>query len=48
MGGLHSLENVRLLCRTHNLHAAERDYGRRAIDRYRVPIQSVGAEASTG
>lgn len=42
MGGGHALENVRLLCPAHNLHAAERDYGRRAMDQYRRPIQHGG------
>ena len=42
MGGGHALENVRLLCPAHNLHAAEHDYGRRAMDQYRWPIRHDG------
>ena len=34
-GGDHSLENIQLKCRTHNLYQAERDYGKQVMDRYR-------------
>ncbi len=34
-GGDHSVDNVRLLCRRHNVYEAERDYGREFMDRYR-------------
>ena len=34
-GGNHSLENVCLLCRQHNLYLAEREYGRERIEKYR-------------
>jgi 5-methylcytosine-specific restriction endonuclease McrA len=37
MGGGHTLDNVRLMCRTHNLYLAEHDYGRRAMATYREP-----------
>jgi hypothetical protein len=46
MGGGHALENVRLLCPAHNRHAAEHDYGRRAMDQYRRPIQHGGTAGS--
>lgn len=42
MGGGHALENVRLLCPAHNLHAAVHDYGRRAMDQHRRPIRHDG------
>ncbi len=32
-GGDHSLDNVWLLCRAHNVYEAERDYGRAVMDR---------------
>jgi 5-methylcytosine-specific restriction endonuclease McrA len=35
MGGDHSPGNIRLLCPSHNLYMAERDYGRAAIGRHR-------------
>jgi hypothetical protein len=35
MGGDHSIENVRLLCPSHNRYLAEHDYGRPAIRRHR-------------
>ena len=34
-GGDHSVENVRLRCRTHNIYLAERDYGKDLMARYR-------------
>jgi len=34
-GGEHSLENLALVCRTHNALLAELDYGRRTMARYR-------------
>ncbi|MEM6732565.1 MAG: HNH endonuclease, partial [Myxococcota bacterium] len=39
-GGDHSVENVSLLCRAHNGHAARRDYGR-MMERYRKPADGV-------
>jgi hypothetical protein len=38
-GGPHALDNLRLMCRTHNLHLAEHDYGERAMAAYRKPVQ---------
>jgi hypothetical protein len=35
LGGDHSPQNTVLLCRTHNQHVAELDYGRQAMARYR-------------
>jgi len=37
MGGGHTADNVRLMCRTHNLYLAEHDYGRVAMATYREP-----------
>jgi 5-methylcytosine-specific restriction endonuclease McrA len=34
-GGDHRPENLRLVCRAHNAHMAESDYGREAIARFR-------------
>lgn len=34
-GGAHSVDNVRMLCRTHNLYLAERDYGKDVMDAFR-------------
>jgi 5-methylcytosine-specific restriction endonuclease McrA len=34
-GGPHAVENVRLLCRAHNQHLAERDYGAAHMMRFR-------------
>ena len=35
LGGDRSAGNIRLLCKAHNMHMAERDYGRDWIERYR-------------
>lgn len=34
-GGDHSPENLRLVCRTHNIYYAEQDYGGEVMGRYR-------------
>ncbi len=34
-GGDRSVDNTRLLCRAHNLHMAELDYGKEKMDAYR-------------
>jgi hypothetical protein len=36
LGGGHTLENLRLMCRTHNSYLAEHDYGTKAIAAYRT------------
>jgi hypothetical protein len=36
MGGGHSPENLRLMCRTHNFYLAEHDYGPKAMAAYRT------------
>jgi hypothetical protein len=36
MGGGHTPENLRLLCRTHNFYLAEHDYGPKAMAAYRT------------
>jgi 5-methylcytosine-specific restriction endonuclease McrA len=38
MGGDHTIDNVRLICRSHNLYLAEHDYGLWAMAVYREPI----------
>ena len=35
LGGARSAGNVRLLCKVHNLYMAEKDYGKKKMDRYR-------------
>ncbi|HUG54822.1 MAG TPA: HNH endonuclease [Vicinamibacteria bacterium] len=35
LGGPHSVDNVRLMCRVHNVFLAEVDYGKRLMARYR-------------
>ena len=37
LGGDHSVENIRLMCRAHNAYLAECDYGRDAMARHRRP-----------
>src|SRR6185503_11306750 len=41
MGGGHTADNVRLICRTHNLYLAENDYGHRTMTAGRRRIQQV-------
>ena len=36
-GGTHRPDNVCLMCRAHNAHVAERDYGKAHMERYRSP-----------
>ncbi len=43
VGGGHTLENVRLMCRTHNLCLAEHDYGPEAMAAYRTDRERPGA-----
>jgi hypothetical protein len=38
MGGGHTHDNLRLMCRTHNRYLAEHDYGRGTMTAYRRPI----------
>lgn len=45
MGGNHSPDNVRLLCRAHNRYLAEVDYGRAAIRRHQEARRQGQAEA---
>jgi hypothetical protein len=35
MGGANVVDNIRLMCRTHNAYLAEADYGAKAMGRYR-------------
>jgi len=37
LGGGHSVDNIRLMCRAHNAYLAECDYGREAMARHRRP-----------
>jgi 5-methylcytosine-specific restriction endonuclease McrA len=51
VGGDHSPTNIRLMCRTHNAHIAEHDYGRKPMARYRrsgnlVPVTAFAASAA--
>jgi len=46
MGGSHTADNVRLMCRTHNLYLAERDYGQRAMTAYRRRMQQVATPSA--
>ena len=39
-GGDHSVDNICLLCRCHNGYLAERDYGKKLIERYRQSSSS--------
>jgi hypothetical protein len=52
LGGDCRPENIQLLCRTHNQHVAEADYGQQAIARHRSPSDRVfeasGTHSSTG
>jgi len=36
LGGTEAPENLRALCRAHNIHAAEKIFGRRKMDKYRL------------
>jgi hypothetical protein len=45
-GGDHSVENVQLLCKVHNAHLAERDYGKEVIERYRCSPSRVSELAA--
>ena len=45
MGGGHTLENVRLMCRTDNLFLAEHDYGPEAIAACRTGSKGAGRDA---
>jgi hypothetical protein len=45
-GGDHSVENVRLACRTHNTHWAERDYGKDTMARYKRSADRVSEPAA--
>ena len=42
LGGDRSVDNVRLLCRTHNLYMAEMDYGKNKMERYRRAADRIG------
>jgi hypothetical protein len=42
LGGDHSPENIRLLCRAHNAYMAEQDYGKAKMSRH-LAVPSAGA-----
>jgi hypothetical protein len=42
LGGDHSVGNIQLTCRAHNGYFADRDYGKKLMDRYRKYGQSPG------
>ncbi len=46
MGGGHTADNVRLMCRTHNLYLAEHDYGQGAMTAYRRRMQQVATPSA--
>jgi hypothetical protein len=46
MGGGHTPDNVRLMCRTHNLYLGEHDYGQGAMTAYRRRMQQVAAPSA--
>jgi hypothetical protein len=45
-GGAHNPENLRLVCRTHNIYYAERDYGEEIMERYRCRGNRVSEPAA--
>ena len=45
-GGTHDPENVHLMCRQHNAHVAELDYGKERMSRYRRQSDRVSERAS--
>ena len=45
-GGDHSAQNVELLCRAHNRHLAERDYGKELMEQYRSSPNRVSEPAA--
>ncbi|HUH01096.1 MAG TPA: HNH endonuclease, partial [Kofleriaceae bacterium] len=49
-GGAHSIGNVRLVCRAHNVHLAERDYGTAHMQQFRSHVEEPRARytSSTG
>lgn len=47
LGGDRSAENIRLLCRQHNLYRAELDYGKETMDPYRRSADRVGEPVPT-
>ncbi len=47
LGGEHSVQNIRLMCRAHNAHLAECDYGRKPMARHRRSCQQPSS-ASAG
>lgn len=44
---VHAADRIRLLCRAHNQHAADRMYGREFMDRARVPRTSPSTRSGT-
>jgi hypothetical protein len=45
-GGSHNLDNVLLVCRTHNLYLAEREYGKEVMERHRSSPNRVSEPAA--
>lgn len=48
MGGEHSVANVRLVCRAHNVYLAEADYGRAAMSRHRRDLSPMLVSSHDG
>jgi 5-methylcytosine-specific restriction endonuclease McrA len=46
LGGEHSVENIRLMCRAHNAYLAECDYGREAMALHRRPCSQPSPTAA--
>jgi hypothetical protein len=46
MGGGHTPDNVRLMCRTHNLYLGKHDYGQGAMTAYRRRMQQVATPSA--
>jgi 5-methylcytosine-specific restriction endonuclease McrA len=45
-GGSHDPSNIRLVCKSHNLHLAERDYGKEVMERHRNSPNRVSEPAA--
>ncbi|HUG53566.1 MAG TPA: hypothetical protein VMR21_08190 [Vicinamibacteria bacterium] len=46
-GGRHTVHNIRVMCRTHNIALAERDFGKELMARYRRRIEPAGRSGRT-
>jgi hypothetical protein len=46
-GGKSTADNIRLRCRGHNMHHAERVYGREHMDQFRRPVLTISGDSSS-